>query len=55
MWTIQRNTKSDEKSDSILEIKNRFRSDGIGKSKLIYLYAFIPKLIGLVNHNQAFP
>jgi hypothetical protein len=36
MWTIQRNTKSDEKSDSILEMENRFRSGGIGKSKMIY-------------------
>jgi hypothetical protein len=31
-WNVQRNTKSDEKPDSIPEIENRLRSGGIGKS-----------------------
>jgi len=43
MWTIDRNPISDEKQDSIMKIENRFRSDGIGKSRL---NVFIPKSMG---------
>jgi len=41
MWTIQRNTKSHEKSDSILEMENRFWPDGIGKSGISKVYTQI--------------
>ena len=34
---IQSNAKSDEKSDSILEMENRFGLVGIGSSKTIYI------------------
>ena len=40
--------KSDEKSDSILEMENRFRSDGIGESEMVYVYLY-PNQWDLVN------
>jgi hypothetical protein len=33
MWINQRNAVSDEKSDSTLEMENRFRVAGIGESE----------------------
>jgi hypothetical protein len=41
--------KSDEKSDSILEMEHRFRSGGIGKQKMIYAHLYQNQWF-LVNH-----
>jgi len=53
MWIIQRNTKSDEESDSILEMEKRFRSGGIGKSKMIHWHLYQNRWVS-VNHNRSF-
>ncbi len=50
MWTFGGVQKSDEKSVSILEMKNRFRLAGMGKSGIVYMYLY-PNLWDLVNHN----
>jgi hypothetical protein len=53
IWTIQRNTKSDEKYSSILQMENRFRSAGIGESGIvIHLYL---NVWNLVKHNRSIP
>ena len=40
--------KSDEKSDSILEMSNRFRAAGIEELEIIYINLY-PNRCGLVN------
>jgi len=40
--------KLDEKSDSILKMKNRFRSAGIGKSGIVYMHLYANRWV-LVN------
>ena len=50
MWNIQRNAKSEKKSGSIMEMKNRFRSAEIGKTGIVYMHLY-PNRWGLVNHN----
>jgi hypothetical protein len=35
MWNLRWNVKSDEKSDVILEMEDRFRTTGIGSSEII--------------------
>ncbi len=51
MWTIQRNTASDGKQDSISQIEKNFRSAGIGKSGhfCMYLYPFRWNLVNQVE------
>jgi len=48
MCIIQRNGKLDEKSDSILQLENCFRSIGIGESAIIYMNLYLNKCV-LVN------
>jgi hypothetical protein len=45
--------KPDVKSDSIPEMDNRFRSGGVGKSKVIYAYLYQNPWIS-VNHYCGF-
>ncbi len=40
IWTIQRNTESDEKPGSIQYMENRFRSAGIGESEIVYMHVY---------------
>jgi hypothetical protein len=43
--------KSDEKSDSTLEMENRFRAAGIGASEYVYMHLYLNRW-DLVNHNR---
>ena len=37
IWIIQRSAEPDEKSDSIPEMENRFRSSGKRESGIVYM------------------
>jgi len=53
IWTIQRNTESDEKPVSILYLENRFRSAGIGESEIVFIHLY-PNQWALVNQIEKF-
>jgi hypothetical protein len=48
VWTIRRSARIRWEPDSILLLKNRFRSVGIGESKIIYMHLYPNRWI-LVN------
>ena len=45
--------KSEEKSDVILEMENRFRPVGLGSSEIIYMHLY-PNRWDFVNHNREY-
>ncbi len=49
IWDIQRNSKSDEKPDSIQQMEKQLRSAGIGESGIIYIHVYPNRWVLSIN------